>query len=43
MSRIRHPLGSPLARLASRLGDAKWGRQVSIAAPDGRRNLWWEK
>lgn len=30
------------SRLASRLGDVKWGVQVSIAAPDGRRDRWWE-
>ena len=31
------------ARLASRLGDTKWGVQVSIAAPDGRRDRWYER
>lgn len=30
------------ARLVSRLGDTKWAVQVSIAAPDGRRDRWHE-
>lgn len=30
------------ARLVSRLGDVKWCVQVSIAAPDGRRDRWYD-